>query len=130
MLPIYLDLTNARALGDSICATPTIKKLFESYERKINVISQYPEIFKNNPYVDRNYLSNAINIDYIKERTIKMLHKEKEYFSINEISNDDESSVIALDFDNFEGTPPDDLHPSLKIHESIYKSIINKLNND
>jgi ADP-heptose:LPS heptosyltransferase len=70
MLPIYLDLTNARALGDAICATPTIKKLYESYERKINVISQYPEIFKNNPYVDRNYLSNAINIDYIKENYI------------------------------------------------------------
>ncbi len=68
--------------------------------------------------------------DYIKERTIKMSYKEKEYFSINEISDDDESSVIALDFDNFEGTPPDDLHPSLKIHESIYKSIISKLNND
>lgn len=70
MLPVYLDLTNARALGDAICSTPTIKKLYESYERKINIISQYPEVFKNNPYVDRNYLSNAMNIDYIKDNFI------------------------------------------------------------
>ena len=68
--------------------------------------------------------------DYIKERTIKISHKEKEYFCINNINEDDSTAVIALDFDNFEGTPPDDLHPSLKIHDSIYKSIINKLNND
>jgi hypothetical protein len=66
----------------------------------------------------------------MKERTIWVKHKEKEYFSINEISNDDESSVIALDFDSFKGTPPDDLHPSLNVHNSIYKSIINKLNNN
>ena len=70
------------------------------------------------------------HIDYMKERTIWVKHKEKEYFSINEISDDDESSVIALDFDSFEGTPPDDLHPSLNVHNSIYKSIINKLNNN
>lgn len=67
MKPVYLDLTNARAIGDAICSTPTIKKLYESYERKINIISQYPEVFKNNPYVDRNYTSNAINLDFVKE---------------------------------------------------------------
>lgn len=70
------------------------------------------------------------HIDYIKERTIKISHKEKEYFCINNISDDDSSAIIALDFDNFKGTPPDDLHPSLKVHESIYKSILNKLDND
>lgn len=67
MKPVYLDLTNARAIGDAICATPTIKKLSESYERKINIISQYPEVFKNNPYVDRNYVSNALNLEFVKE---------------------------------------------------------------
>lgn len=70
MKPIYLDLTDARALGDAICSTPTIKKLYDSYGQKINVISDYTEIFKNNPYVDRYYKSNALNLDFIKENFI------------------------------------------------------------
>lgn len=70
MKAVYLDLTEARALGDAICATPTIKKLYESYQQKINVISDHTDIFKKNPYVDRYYKSNALNIDFIKENFI------------------------------------------------------------
>lgn len=70
MKPIYLDLSGARALGDAICSTPTIKKLYDSYGQKINVFSQYPELFKKNPYVDKNFHSKDIHVDYIKENFI------------------------------------------------------------
>jgi ADP-heptose:LPS heptosyltransferase len=39
-------------VGDSICATPTLRKLSILYNDKIVVINRYEEIFKNNPYVD------------------------------------------------------------------------------
>jgi ADP-heptose:LPS heptosyltransferase len=70
MKPVYLDLTESRAIGDAICATPTIKKLYESYQQKINVISDHTDIFKKNPYVDRYYKSNSLNIDFIKDNFI------------------------------------------------------------
>jgi ADP-heptose:LPS heptosyltransferase len=70
MKPIYLDLSGARALGDAICSTPTIKKLYDSYGQKINVFSQYPELFRKNPYVDKNFHSKDIQVDYVKENFI------------------------------------------------------------
>jgi len=48
---ICLDITGCRALGDTLCATPTIKKLYHSYNKKISVITHHPELFFNNPYV-------------------------------------------------------------------------------
>ena len=51
MKNICLDITGCRALGDTLCATPTIKKLYHSYDRKISVITHHPELFYNNPYV-------------------------------------------------------------------------------
>jgi ADP-heptose:LPS heptosyltransferase len=101
MLPIYLDLTNARALGDSICATPTIKKLFERYERKINVISQYPEIFKNNPYV-----KDVLNFDEYFNRDLSDIIKyeshtfagQKDWYGIEKkFSHMDVRQIHAID---------------------------------
>ena len=63
---IFLDLTECRALGDTICSTPTLRRLSKTYQQKIIVITNYPEIFKNNPYVKKVYSENAINIEYVK----------------------------------------------------------------
>ena len=63
---IFLDLTECRALGDTICSTPTLRKLSETYQQKVVVITNYPEIFKNNPYVKKVYNENAIDIEYVK----------------------------------------------------------------
>jgi len=52
MKKVCLDLTESRALGDTLCATPTIRKLYNSYNQKISIITHHKEIFKNNPYVD------------------------------------------------------------------------------
>ena len=45
-------------------------KLYKSYNQKIIVITHFPEIFDNNPYVDKVYHSNTINVDYLKENNI------------------------------------------------------------
>lgn len=67
---VYYDLSEVRAIGDCICSTPTLRKLAEEYEQKINVISKFPEIFKKNPWVDKNYPSNGMNMSYIKENFV------------------------------------------------------------
>jgi ADP-heptose:LPS heptosyltransferase len=48
---IIYDIRNARGLGDTISATPTLRKLFHSYNNKITVITVHPEVFLGNPYV-------------------------------------------------------------------------------
>ena len=42
-------------LGDTICATPTIRKVSEAYDSKITVYSKHPEVFKNLSYVNFSY---------------------------------------------------------------------------
>jgi ADP-heptose:LPS heptosyltransferase len=76
MKNVCLDLSGCRALGDTLSATPTIRKLFISYGRKISVITHHPYLFENNPYVDVTYTSltdeilndysvfNSFNVDY------------------------------------------------------------------
>jgi len=66
MKPVCLNLEECNGLGDLICATPTIKKLFESYQRKITVLSQMPELFKMNPYVEKSYKSSSVDMTYIQ----------------------------------------------------------------
>ena len=40
------------AMGDSLCATPTIKKISESYGHKIDVMAVRTDVFENNPYIE------------------------------------------------------------------------------
>jgi ADP-heptose:LPS heptosyltransferase len=73
MKEICIDLVGCRALGDTICATPTVRKISKTYNKKINVISHHPEIFKNLPYVDQSIL-------YLPE-TYEKIKDEYEVFS-------------------------------------------------
>ena len=61
MKPVCLNLEECNGLGDLICATPTIKKLHDAYQRKIIVISKMPELFKMNPYVEIKDLASNKN---------------------------------------------------------------------
>lgn len=70
MKPVCLDLSECNGLGDLICATPTIKKLHDAYERKLIVISKMPELFKTNPYVEKSYKADSIDRDYFKANYI------------------------------------------------------------
>lgn len=66
MNPIIYDIRNARGLGDTISATPTLKKISQSYQQKISVITEHPEIFINNPYVLNVYTAGDAdhNLNY------------------------------------------------------------------
>jgi ADP-heptose:LPS heptosyltransferase len=56
-----LDLHLSKGLGDSICATPSLRKLYYAYGKKISVLTEHPIIFKNNPYVDKVFDSREIS---------------------------------------------------------------------
>ena len=70
MKPVCLNLEECNGLGDLICATPTIKKLHDAYERKIIVISKMPELFKMNPYVEKSYKASSIDVGYFNAHYI------------------------------------------------------------
>lgn len=70
MKPIALNLEDCNGLGDLICATPTIKKLHDYYERKVTVISRMAEIFKMNPYVEASYKVTSLDMGYFNEHYI------------------------------------------------------------
>lgn len=52
MKNVCLDVLGCRALGDTLAVTPTLRKLYRSYNKKISIATHHPELFKNNPYVD------------------------------------------------------------------------------
>lgn len=41
-------------LGDILCASPILRKLYETYEEKFIVFTYVPELFKNNPCVEQS----------------------------------------------------------------------------
>ena len=61
MKNVCIDVFGCRALGDTLSVTPTLRKLYNSYGKKISVATNQPEIFKNNPYVD-NIFNEITNI--------------------------------------------------------------------
>ena len=70
MKPVCLNLNECKGLGDLLCATPTIKVIAESYGQKITILSSLPELFKNNPYVEKSYKFNSMNYDYFVDNYI------------------------------------------------------------
>ncbi len=51
----YAVISNT--IGDTICATPTLKKLYDAYQRKINLVSRTDtkRVWINNPYINKIY---------------------------------------------------------------------------
>jgi ADP-heptose:LPS heptosyltransferase len=62
-------------MGDVLWANPSIKKLSKSFNRRIDVITRYPELLINNPYVNNVYKINpfqtAINTIYDKFKALE-----------------------------------------------------------
>lgn len=40
------------AMGDTLCSTPTIRKISESYNQKVDVLAARPDVLALNPYID------------------------------------------------------------------------------
>ena len=81
MKEICIDVTGCRALGDTLCATPVVKKISQTYNKKVSIISHHSEIFSNLPYVDKNFqynpeLFNEIKKDYELFSTFDVSYKD------------------------------------------------------
>jgi ADP-heptose:LPS heptosyltransferase len=81
MKEICINIAGCNALGDTLCATPIVRKISKSYNRKVHVISKHPDLFKNSPYVDRNipYTDeefDRVNKEYEVMSTFDVSHKE------------------------------------------------------
>ena len=72
MKKVCIDILGARALGDTLAVTPTLRKLYNTYDQKISVITHHPYLFSNNPYVDVVY----------NELTIQITEEQKEEYEI------------------------------------------------
>jgi ADP-heptose:LPS heptosyltransferase len=70
MKKILFNLSECYAMGDTLCSTPTLRKLYESYGRKITVVTHFPEIFDSNPCVEKVYHTNTVNMDYLRNQFI------------------------------------------------------------
>jgi ADP-heptose:LPS heptosyltransferase len=55
MKEICINIVGGMGLGDTLCATPLVRKISKSYNKKVSVISHHSDIFKNLPYVSNNY---------------------------------------------------------------------------
>lgn len=54
-------------MGDNMLCTPTIRKLYNVYNRKIKLYTYFPEVFINNPYLEEVIkLNNPNDIENIK----------------------------------------------------------------
>jgi autotransporter strand-loop-strand O-heptosyltransferase len=75
--------SSAHAMGDLICATPTIKKLSEIYQSPITVISTHPYLFDNCPYVDESLRFD----DYTEEQLSEKYDLHKTFFLLGKQDN-------------------------------------------
>lgn len=57
----YYLLVHSPSLGDTLAATPTLRKISKSYDSLINVVTYNKEIFKNNKYVSKLYSFEEYN---------------------------------------------------------------------
>jgi len=55
---------NTPALGDTLAAIPTIRKVSKAYETPITVFTQFPELFQNHPCVKEAFPLNASKEGY------------------------------------------------------------------
>ena len=46
MKKICLDLTEAKAIGDTLCSTPVLRKLYDSYNSKIIVVTDQVQLIE------------------------------------------------------------------------------------
>jgi ADP-heptose:LPS heptosyltransferase len=67
MKEICLNIAGCNALGDALCVTPVLRKISNTYNRKVHVISHHPDLFKNSPYVDKNIKYTDEEFERVKE---------------------------------------------------------------
>ena len=56
---LYLKI-HSTSLGDTLAATPLLRKLNKAYKTRINVVTHIKDIFINNQYIDNLYFFRRI----------------------------------------------------------------------
>lgn len=67
MKEICINLGGCTALGDTLCATPVIRKISKTYGKKVSVISYHPDLFKRSPYIESNFTYSVELLEQLKE---------------------------------------------------------------
>lgn len=76
--------------------------------------------------ITNDYLNFIENDSYMKDKFIKIIYENKIFNTIIDLFNYDKKLMIINDTDVLKN-PPMDLHPSLKCHKVLSKSIIEKI---
>ena len=81
MRDVYLSV-NCKTLGDTICFTPTLRKVFYIYNKKINVVvpEESKRIFINNPYIDVLYSYEEFQEKFKNKDWNHLISNEIEYY--------------------------------------------------
>ena len=76
MKDIYYAVISG-TIGDTICATPSLRKLYQVYQRKINVVSQpdSKSVWINNPYIDKIYTFPEFVNDFKGDKSVINYHE-------------------------------------------------------
>lgn len=76
------------------------------------------------------YLGSIKANEFMSKRFIDLTYANKTYETINRLGNDNENMWVMNDYEFFGENPPKDHHPSMKCHEVIAASIINKIESE
>jgi len=88
------------AMGDTLCSTPTIRKVSNSYGFKVDVMTRRPDIFKNNLYVNNILEFTEDDVEGYDE----VFETFNQYIKINrnESSSEFYDKPMEIKFGNFE----------------------------
>lgn len=66
----------SRSIGDTLCSTPTLRKLYKTFNSKFNVVTHVPEIFERSPYVLNTYKFEDFNETSLQKKfnVFKVFH--------------------------------------------------------
>jgi ADP-heptose:LPS heptosyltransferase len=61
MKKICVNLSYCLGLGDLLASTPMIRKISNSYDVKVDVVTNNKEVFINNPFINKTYLPSEFD---------------------------------------------------------------------
>lgn len=87
------------AMGDTLCSTPTIRKLYESYGHKIDVMAVRDDVLKGSPYINNliNFKNEVSGYDEVFDGFVRSIKVNK-----NMDSKDFYDTPIEIKLANFE----------------------------
>lgn len=81
MKDVYISIV-CNTLGDTLCFTPSLRKVYHIYNKKINVVvpQQSKRIFINNPYIDTLYSIEEFHEKFKDKEWDSLVNNEIEFY--------------------------------------------------